>query len=211
MTQELPLFPLPRYTLFPNTLVPFHVYEPRYRRMLADCLSSRRLLVVASLAPGWEVDGAEGLAPVLPVAGLGRVLSDRRYPDGRLDLFVHGLARVRVTATSSRDAWSVVDVERLPDRPRVASRDAAHRLMAIAGQLVTRLGDEGERVRELLASSADPAVLSNRLAALLVEDFDERQALLETLCPAARCERLAGRLADLLLGAGGQPPPEWAH
>lgn len=199
MTHGLPLFPLPRYTLFPNTLVPFHVYEPRYRRMFGDCLSGRRLLVVAGLAPGWE-HAPNGAAPqTLTVAGLGRVLSDRRYPDGRLDLFVHGIARVRVLEAATHDPWTVVDIEPLPDRPVEPLDGALQRLATVASRLASALGDEGDGVRELLASSSDPAVLSNRLASLLVDDYAERQALLEARCPATRCDRLVSWLGDLVL------------
>ena len=52
--EALPLLPLPEYTLFPHTLVPFHIFEPRYLKMLDACLAGRRLLVVAGLKPGWE-------------------------------------------------------------------------------------------------------------------------------------------------------------
>ncbi|TNF32543.1 MAG: hypothetical protein EP329_09760 [Deltaproteobacteria bacterium] len=198
MTHGLPLFPLPRYTLFPNTLVPFHVYEPRYRRMLGDCLSGRRLLVVAALAPGWE-HVPDGVAPeTLPVAGLGRVLSDRRYPDGRLDLFVHGIARVRLVE-ARHDPWTVVDIEPLADRLEASLDGALPRLATVASRLAAALGDEGDGVRELLSSSSDPGVLSNRLAALLVDDFAERQRLLETRCPVARCDRLVSWLGEMVL------------
>lgn len=201
MTHGLPLFPLPRYTLFPNTLVPFHVYEPRYRRMLGDCLTGRRLLVVAGLAPGWE-HAPVGAAPeTLSVAGLGRVLSDRRYPDGRFDLFVHGIARVRVVNTVRFDPWTVVDVEPLADRLAGTLDGALPRLASVASRLAAALGDDGDGVRELLSSSSDPAVLSNRLAALLVDDYAERQRLLETRCPAARCDRLVSWLGEMVLRA----------
>lgn len=196
-TRELPLFPLPEYTLFPNTLVPFHVYEPRYRDMLADCVAGRRLLVVAALAPGWEL--AQDREPTVSVGGLGRVLSDRRYPDGRLDLFVHGIERVRIATRLRAEPWPLVDVEPVPDRVEAPLDGALQRLASLTSRLIVALGEEGAPLRELLASTADPAVLSNRLAATVVEGFGARQALLETTCPARRCERLVGHVGALLL------------
>ena len=205
MTQGLPLFPLPRYTLFPQTLVPFHVYERRYRAMIGDCLSGSRLLVVASLRPGWELAPAQGPPPVHAVAGLGRVLSDRRYPDGRFDLFVHGLTRVRLTAMVTHEPWTVVDVEPLPDVATAPPEPAYQRLAAVARRLADTLGDDGDPVRELLKHSGDAASLSHRIAALLVDDFAVRQQLFETRCPVARCERLVGWLGDCLVRATWEP------
>lgn len=205
----LPVLPLPDYTLFPNTLVPFHVYEPRFRRMLADCLSERRLLVVLGLAPGWEAAPDDVHPPVQRVGGLGRVLSERRYQDGRVDLFVHAIARVRVTAPLAGADWPVADVERLADEPRVRYEGATQRLVAVATQLVTGLGDMGEPVRQLLASSGDVGVLSNRLAAALVEDAAARQALLEERCPTARALRLVDLLGARLLAVERGPDDAW--
>jgi len=196
---RVPVLPLPEYTLFPNTLVPFHVYEPRFRRMLADCLADGRLLVVAALAPGWEHRAEADVPEVLPVAGLGRVLSDRRYPDGRVDIFVHGIARVSITGPLAVEPWLAADARRLPDRSRAALGTALQRLIALASRLLAGVGDEGEPARQLLASSPDAAVLSNRLAAALVEPFELRQTILELRCPTARCEALFSYLAGRVL------------
>ncbi len=198
LTRELPLFPLPEYTLFPNTLVPFHVYEPRFRDMLAHCVSGRRLLVVAALSPGWEHQPPER-TPTVAVAGLGRVLSDRRYPDGRLDLFVHGIDRVRISTRLRTEPWPIVDVERVPDRLGDQLDGALQRLASVTARLAASLGDEGAPLRELLASTSDPAVLTNRLAATVVEDFAARQALLETTCPAERSAHLVDHIGAVLL------------
>jgi len=197
--EVLPLFPLPRYTLFPNTLVPFHVYDRRDRRMIADCLSGGRMLVVAGLAPGWEQAPPDVPPPVVGVGGLGRVLSDRRYPDGRFDLFVHGLARVRIVRALRHAPWTVVEVEPWPDRAERPVAGALQRLAAVAGQLADALGEDGQPVREVLRQSGDPGVLSNRLAAVLVDDFAARQRLLETRCPVARCEALVAWLGERLV------------
>lgn len=205
----LPVLPLPDYALFPNTLVPFHVYEPRFRRMLADCLAERRLLVVVGLAPGWESAPEGDHPPTHAIGGLGRVLSERRYQDGRVDLFVHAIARVRVTGPLGGDDWPIADVEPLEDAPRLTREGATQRLVAVATQLVVGLGDLGEPVRQLLASSGDVAVLSNRLAAALVERAADRQALLEERCPTARAERLVELLAARLITVERGPADAW--
>ena len=82
----MPLFALPSYVLFPHTLVPFHVFERCYLQLIDASLAGDRLLVVSGI-PTMD-DGGYGTP--FRVAGLGRVVSDRRYRDGRIDIFVHG-------------------------------------------------------------------------------------------------------------------------
>jgi Lon protease-like protein len=190
----LPLFALPEYTLFPHTLVPFHVFEPRYVSMIDHCLADRRLLVVCGLEPGWESLG-DTSAPTFRVGGLGRIVSDRRLGETRTNIFVHCTARVRITRVGAFEPFRVVDVRELhddltADRPEQV-RAAADRVLGLVASLARELGAEGAALGKVLSSSDDPVVLSHRLASVVVDDPAERQELLETTRPVLRCERLA--------------------
>ncbi|HEY8427238.1 MAG TPA: LON peptidase substrate-binding domain-containing protein, partial [Sandaracinaceae bacterium] len=77
----LPIFPLPSVVLFPGSVLPLHVFEPRYRAMMEDCVSrGPRAMAVALLRPGWERD-YEGRPPVYEIAGAGRIVEWARRPD----------------------------------------------------------------------------------------------------------------------------------
>src|ERR1700752_3842848 len=67
MSDLLPLFPLPNVVLFPNVFLPLHIFEPRYRAMTADALTSDRLIGMVLLRPGWDRD-YEGRPPIPAVA-----------------------------------------------------------------------------------------------------------------------------------------------
>src|ERR1700726_4047692 len=54
MSDLLPLFPLPNVVLFPNVFLPLHIFEPRYRDMVADALASDRMIGMVLLRPGWD-------------------------------------------------------------------------------------------------------------------------------------------------------------
>lgn len=196
LTQQLPLFALPDYTLFPHTLVPFRIYDQRYRRMVDSCLAGRRLLVVCGVLSGGESER---------IGGLGRVLSDRRYHDGRYDLFVHCLARVEIESTHQDVPVRLVNVQRLEDEldPETARLHATHqRLVAMTARLAGALGDGGDALRKVLGTTDDPAVLSNRLASLALSDPGARQHLLEIRSPLARCELLCDRIGAELVTVG---------
>jgi Lon protease-like protein len=89
------LFPLPNVVLFPFVMLPLHIFEPRYRQMTADALTTDRLIAMALLQPGWEAD-YEGRPAVYPVACLGRVIAEQRLEDGRYNILLRGIRRIRI-------------------------------------------------------------------------------------------------------------------
>lgn len=93
----LPLFPLPNVVLFPRMPLALHVFEPRYRAMVADVLESHHAIGMVLLKPGWEAD-YEGRPPVYPVGCAGLIERCDRLPDGRYDLLLKGVARFRMAA-----------------------------------------------------------------------------------------------------------------
>src|SRR5262245_52740264 len=88
------LFPLPNLVLFPNVAQPLHIFEPRYRQLMADALADDRLITMALLRPGWEQDYHKS-PPLYPVACVGRIAQEQRLPDGRFNLLLQGLCRAR--------------------------------------------------------------------------------------------------------------------
>src|SRR3990172_8157939 len=92
---EVRLFHLPNLVLFPHVVQPLHVFEDRYREMVEDALVTDRLISMAVLEPGWEPE-YEGRPPVAPYACLGKIVTHHRLKDGRYNLLLLGLRRVRI-------------------------------------------------------------------------------------------------------------------
>lgn len=90
----LPLFPLPNVVLFPRMPLPLHVFEPRYRQMVADTLDGHRAIGMVLLKPGWEAD-YYGRPPVYPVGCAGLIERCERFEDGRYNILLKGVARFR--------------------------------------------------------------------------------------------------------------------
>lgn len=87
---EVPVMTLPSATLFPQALLPLYIFEPRYRRMLADMLESHRIFAVAMQKPGRTRETP------CPVAGLGVIRVSVGHKDGTSHLILQGLTRVRL-------------------------------------------------------------------------------------------------------------------
>lgn len=92
------LFPLPTMTLFPNVMLPLHVFEPRYQHMVEDALSGDRFLAMALLKPGHDDLYHTRHSPIHDTLCLGRIVADERLADGRYFLLMQGICRARLLA-----------------------------------------------------------------------------------------------------------------
>ena len=96
-----PLFPLPNVVHFPHLLLPLHIFEPRYRQMVADSLSGSRMIAMALLKPGFAT--TEGSPPIHDTVCLGRITAEQNAPDGRYYLVLQGLSRGRIVREEEAD------------------------------------------------------------------------------------------------------------
>src|SRR5882757_5542155 len=93
LPDEVPLMTLPDVAFFPQALMPLHIFEPRYREMLRDVLSTNRLFAVAGLNAR---DDTGRFEPLYRVATIGIVRACQGNEDGTSNLLLQGLARVEV-------------------------------------------------------------------------------------------------------------------
>src|SRR5712671_5904818 len=118
-----PLFPLPNVVLFPKGVLALHVFEPRYRTMMADVLKGDQTLCMALLKPGWEAD-YHGSPEVYGVACVGRVVQHHLLEGGRYNVTLRGEAKVAIEGIKTDQPYRVARVREIEeDRSWVASRD----------------------------------------------------------------------------------------
>lgn len=203
--RDVPVFPLPRLVLFPGTRLPLHVFEPRYRDMLSDCVAQdRNVMAVAQLKEGWESD-YEGRPPIYDVAGIGRIQNVKKNEDGTYDLELQAMARAHLTelppeGKSYRRAQARLLRERAE---RVTSTDITG-LLSLTTQIV-QLVQQNEPQFELKTDVEEaPGALVDRIANQLVIDPHMRQDVLETLDVAERMRTVTSRLAQLHLALSAQ-------
>src|SRR5262245_743250 len=201
MADLLPIFPLPSTVLFPNVFLPLHIFEPRYREMIADALASDRMIGMALLRPGWERD-YEGRPPVYPIGCSGVVTHFDRLSDGRYNIVLRGLERFRIVEENHSRAYRLAVVEQVGgpqlvavDRDRI--RTCRAKLEALLAPAVEHVGLLGHpHTASSAARAADPKIptsmndedLINALAQYLDLDPLEKQALLEKDCLRSRAE-----------------------
>jgi uncharacterized protein len=168
----IPLFPLDNLPVLPNRPRLLHIFEPRYRTMMADALKGDRVIGMVQLKPGYEAD-YEGRPPIFDIGCAGVIKSYELLEDGRYNLVLMGLVRFRVLSEDQSRPYRVARVQPLPE-----VEPDARMLAAIAVQkdkLLTLIEPRiADQVREL-----PPEDLINTLALGLMMTGVERQALIE--------------------------------
>ncbi|MCA9454198.1 MAG: LON peptidase substrate-binding domain-containing protein, partial [Nitrospira sp.] len=92
MPESVPIFPLPNVVFFPETYLPLHIFEPRYREMVQNASGQGDCIGMALLKDGWE-DEYEADPPIYPIGCVGRIISSHKLADGRFNIVLQGLQR----------------------------------------------------------------------------------------------------------------------
>jgi len=181
---RIPLFPLD-VVLLPGMALPLHIFEPRYRLMIARCLDEK-------IEFGMVLAANNNVATMGCTAEIIRKIRD--YPDGRLDITAEGRAVFRLTELLDEKEYYEGLVEYVADEE--SSLDPSKR---------TRLVTTFEQCHEFLfgqpwmqGPSEDEATLAYRMAALLPVELEKRQALLEIRSESRRREMVDEWIQALL-------------
>jgi Lon protease-like protein len=187
--------PLPNAILFPRVLLPLYIFEPRYKIMLADCLKGERMFAVALLRKGWEKEGHNPTPH--PIAGIGVIRTCVARPDGSANVILEGVARVRITEYLKLRPYRLACVEPL-ESSDVADGAQREPLMKVVTQLAKARARMGVKlpksVLTALRSVKNADYLSDLVSYTLLDDYYDKQAMLETLSTDERLEKLMALL-----------------
>ena len=178
----LPLFPL-ELVLLPGTPLPLHIFEPRYKEMIRECISTE--------APFGVVRAfEEGIAEVGCTAEI--ITVTKEYPDGRLDLICEGRKRFEVIEVNRDRSFLQAEVLIVPDDPEADAQEERVKAVQLHLEILSMAG----AVQDL--SAADQNQLSFYLAGSLPLDLDFKQKLLAMRSEAQRIQAVAAYLETIL-------------
>lgn len=192
MSRELPVFPLP-LVLFPGATQPLHIFEPRYRSLLTDCMNGDRCFGIAYAAPDKPSDPAPG-----DIGCVAHILTTQGLPDGRSDILTTGEQRFVLLEWLPTDRlYRMARVEEFVDEPGK---------LAESEELVKGVRRDFLRVMKALEQDppelpVDPEALSFRVAASLELEVPSKIALLSIRSTTVRLRRLAAVLQPLAADA----------
>lgn len=183
----IPLFPLEPAMLFPGVDRPLHIFEARYRAMVADALKGDRIIGMVTLKPGFEAEYA-GRPPIYAIGCAGEITSVEELPGGRFNIVLRGLMKFRVTTEDQSRTYRVASVEWLPENFNDTDKAVLRKLRLRIEDLVTRGGDS-----KIPPDMSDEEMI-NMIAQYLPMDHAERQALLELRTVLLRAQALIDHL-----------------
>jgi uncharacterized protein len=213
MSTKLPLFPLGT-VLYPGQVLPLHIFEERYRQLVADLLADQepREFGVIAIRHGRET-GVDGVSALYQTGCTARIRQVERYPDGRYDVVTVGAQRFRLLGLDDPDPYFLGDAVLLPDEPgdEAAAADAVSVVQASFRSYLDLLAERGGAHITVPDLPDEPVLLSYLVAAAVVVDLPVKQGLLEEPNAVRRlaAERaLLARESQMLRSLTATPAPD---
>jgi Lon protease-like protein len=193
----LPLFPL-ELVLLPGVPLPLHIFEPRYKEMIAECLEQKKPFGIVRASE-------EGVADIGCTAEI--VSITKKYDDGRMDIMARGVERFEVLEVNEERSFLQAEISLVHDE----HEDGSGKPDAPLVEQAVRLHAEIAKLAGADLSPADDSAsnLSFLLAGSLPLDLDFKQNLLSTLSETKRLEAVVGYLQAILPGLRRAAKARW--
>ena len=187
LPDTIPIFPLEDVMLFPEMSVPLHIFEPRYKAMIADALKGNRIIGMVLLRPGYEKD-YERSPSVFPVGCAGVINEVEQLPNGEYNIVLGALTKYRITREEASRPYRIAHVTAIEDTVAEADRPTLHARRQRLEELIRQSGGRTG------VAAAPPNIsderLVNGMSQLAHIDELDRERLLEAPNPLARADAL---------------------
>jgi Lon protease-like protein len=205
LPEIIPVFPLPNFVLFPGVQVPLHIFEPRYREMVADVADSHGIIGMMMLKGEWERD-YHAFPDLFEIGCAGQISNLSKLQDGRYNLILNGLAEFRLLREVRERSYRQAQVQWCATpNDQLALDDSA--MNGLRNLLVTYLGEPAREVWKSIVEQRGlrGAELINFICFHLDVPAIEKQTLLEARGERAACliDVLTFKLEERKLGPGG--------
>jgi len=196
LPNTVPVMPLNGVLLFPNALLPLHIFEPRFRQMLAHALGDGRMMCVALVRP--ECESWQTSNDFFAISTIGLIRACVGRSDGTSDLILQGIRRVRFSNFEQEKPFPIARIKPLKTHTTLTVETDA--LAAKVLEFYFRLKKSGrelpEKIDQYLSEMSDPEMLADLVAATFISGPSRRQRLLEELDLNQRLRLLIQYLRD---------------
>jgi len=195
LPESIPIFPLEDVMLFPGMSVPLHIFEPRYKAMIADALKGNRIIGMVLLRPGYEKD-YERSPSIFQVGCAGVINEVEELPNGEYNIVLGALGKYRITREEASRPYRIAHVTAIADEVADGDQSALHarrqRLEALIRESGGRTGLRG------VPDNITDDRLVNGISQLAHIDELDRERLLEQPTPLARADALIAILEKMI-------------
>jgi len=194
--ETVPVMTLPNTVLFPQALLPLHIFEPRYREMLRDVLAHDRLFAIAQLDSD-RPDNPDQVEPLHRIAAVGIVRACQKGENDTSNLLLQGICRVEITSIVREDPYRIIAIQ--PIATTAGTHHAELEILRLEVMrllsLRRRLGTPAPKgMTKFLESIDDIDTFTDIAVFNLCEDSATKQQLLETLETRRRLQLFAASL-----------------
>ncbi|HTJ08275.1 MAG TPA: LON peptidase substrate-binding domain-containing protein [Candidatus Binataceae bacterium] len=201
----IPIFPLPNFVLFPGVTVPLHIFEPRYREMVADVAENHGTVGMIMLKGDWERE-YYAYPDIFSIGCAGRITSLEKLPDGRYNLQLEGISEFQVGREIRSHSYRQAEVQWCPSGRRLLGLEPSE-MNSLHDLLVGFLGENADAAWRGLVDEQGlrDADLINFLCFHLDVTPLEKQTLLEALDDRIAClfDVLTFKIEERKLGPSG--------
>lgn len=197
-SEPVPLFPLPHCVLLPHATIPLHVFEPRYRRMVADALEARPLIAMALFrGDDWKQD-YEGSPPLRRHVCVGAIIRHDQLADGRYHLLLQGLCRARIVEEIAHDPYRMALLEptERDETMEIDLSEQRRRLDELLRDDALRRLAAVSTIHHWLSADVPTLALVDLASMALCGNSDQRYELLAEPDAASRAKWLERQLRD---------------
>lgn len=189
---KLPIFPLPNIVFFPKILLPLHIFEARYRKMVADVLAGEQRIGMVLLQEGGEKE-ERGKVAVFPVGCVGKMEAHERVEQGRYNILLRGISRFEIIDFVQEQPYRIARVRLLADIPLAMEmaeqiRERNRFLDLFEQYLAEVMGVELEK--DMLERTGSLETVINQVAATLDIPAMDKQVLLQIAAVSDRYAKL---------------------
>lgn len=189
---EMPVFPLGEVALFPNALLPLHVFEPRYRTMVSECLASHGAMAIANVPDATDVD-ENGNPRIARIAGAGVIVGHEPLKDGRSNIVLRGIERVVLEELPFRAPYRRARAQVVATLD-TASESEKMALVAAASAFAAAVRKHDSSFSFEVPTDLDAGALADVCAHHLLVDPAARQGVLEERDAGARARAVTSEL-----------------
>ena len=187
----IPVFPLPNVVLFPEVMLPLHIFEPRYRQMVRDAKDKTPSLIGMALLRGDWQEQYEGRPEIFPICCVGEMVRTVPLPDGRFNILLKGMRECRIKEELSGKLYREAVVEWRP----LAKGSLPPDLRRDLNRLIETYLQKNEAVQKFLA---DPSVEDDFFINFFAFHLDFLPIEKQTLLEATTIPERATLLRDML-------------
>jgi Lon protease-like protein len=207
------LFPLPNLVMFPGVVQGLHIFEPRYRQMVTDALASDSLIAIVLLKPGWE-DDYDASPAIESVACLGRIGAHEKLADGRYNLRLRGLIRIRIIEEiPAEHPYRIARVEAIAETTPTDLAELKELRHKLAEVVIPRFAEDGparQQLQELFDGEMPLGQVCDLLSYALPLPVEFKQTLLAESNAGTRAISITDTLRISAARAERKFPPDFS-